>query len=229
MKGKTFLLLLSLLSILTSCSSTTKIVVNRKIITPDGEPMLIGQITRNALTDDTDFSSWYQSEYDSYIPDPKVIRSLKGRNNLHRIEIFFGTWCDDSKVQLPRFMKILDKIRFPKNKITLYAVNQKKESFYGEQAQKNIQLVPTFIIYKSGSEVGRIIETPKQSLELDFYKIMRGKSFTKENKKKTLKPNRSKGIHKTSTPKTKSKKFSRKAKAEKNTPSETEEQPQDEQ
>ncbi|MDR3273487.1 MAG: thioredoxin family protein [Flavobacteriaceae bacterium] len=183
MNEKKFLLILSIFGILMSCSSSPqKIVVNRKITTTDGETMLIGRVTRNALVE-PEFTDWYQKEYESYTAETHVIKALKNKGFLYNIEIFFGTWCDDSQEQLPRFLKILDEIKFSKNKITLYAVNRKKESFYGEQAQKNIQFVPTFIVYKSGLEVGRIIETPTQSLELDLYKIMKGKNFSEEKKK----------------------------------------------
>ena len=37
-----------------------------------------------------------------------------------------------------------------------------------------IQRVPTFIIYKNNIESGRIIETPKTSLEQDLVNILTG-------------------------------------------------------
>ena len=36
----------------------------------------------------------------------------------------------------------------------------------------NIELVPTFIIYKKGEEIGRIVETPYDTLEEDIWKIV---------------------------------------------------------
>jgi len=37
----------------------------------------------------------------------------------------------------------------------------------------DIKRVPTFIIYENGEEIGRIIETPKKSLEKDLEKIVK--------------------------------------------------------
>jgi thiol-disulfide isomerase/thioredoxin len=181
-----------------SCSTPNKIIVNKKITDPEGEPMLIGRITRDALTA-PEFNDWYSSEYNSYIPDRNVTKRLKGRVRLYTIEVFMGTWCSDTQEQLPRFLKVLDEANYPKRKLHLYALNRKKESFYGEQGQKAIFSVPTFIVYKTvhnkrrgNKEVGRIVEAPSQTLELDLYKIITGKNFeekevTKEKNKKTRK------------------------------------------
>ena len=38
----------------------------------------------------------------------------------------------------------------------------------------NIEKVPTFIFYKNGIEIGRIIESPEKSIEKDFLKILNG-------------------------------------------------------
>ena len=35
-----------------------------------------------------------------------------------------------------------------------------------------IELVPTIIFYKDGSEIGRIVETPVESMEKDLLKII---------------------------------------------------------
>lgn len=159
-----------------SCHSE-KIIVNKKIIDTEGEPMLIGRITPDALTA-SDFSNWYSKEYDSYIPNKNIIKRLKSKARLYRIEIFLGTWCSDTQEQLPRFLKILDELKMPEQKIILYALNRNKESFYGEQNQKGITKIPVFIIYKRDNEIGRIVEAPThETLEQDLYKIMMGKEF----------------------------------------------------
>ena len=37
----------------------------------------------------------------------------------------------------------------------------------------NIERVPTFIIYRGEKEIGRIVETPKKSLERDLWNIVK--------------------------------------------------------
>jgi hypothetical protein len=39
-------------------------------------------------------------------------------------------------------------------------------------ADLNIERVPTFIIMNEGIEIGRIIETPEETLEADLLKIL---------------------------------------------------------
>ncbi len=186
MRIKQFLLLFSIFGVLIGCGSTNtnknKTVINRKIVDPEGEPMLIGLVNRNALTA-PEFNDWYSNEYNAYIPNHEVTKKLKSRARLYHIEVFFGTWCSDSHEQLPRFLKVLDEMKYPEKMLTLYAVNRKKQSFYGEETQKAILKVPTFIVYKGNTEIGRIVETPTESLELDLYKIITGKKFGEEKSK----------------------------------------------
>src|SRR5690606_23483180 len=96
-----------------------------------------------------------------------------------RIEVFMASWSDKSKEQFPRFMKILDEAKFPENRIVIYALNQSMKSFYGEEAKKDVQHLPTIIFYKGGKEVGRIVEeSVTGSLEEDILMIVHGKALT---------------------------------------------------
>ena len=183
MKLKQSLIFIFILTILISCRTSDKMIVNKKLTDSEGETILFGQITRDALKQ-SDFSTWYTYEYNSYVPDRNVINKIKNKIKIYNIEIYFGTWCSDTHEQLPRFLKILDVTNYPQRKLKLYALNRKKESLYGEQNQKNIVSIPTFILYKANHnpkrrdiEIGRIVESPNESLELDLYKILTGKEF----------------------------------------------------
>ena len=71
-------------------------------------------------------------------------------------------------------MKILDEVKFPENRLTIIAVNRKKEAPNGEEGLYNIQRVPTIIVKKYGKEIGRIIEYPKSGfLERDLLDIIK--------------------------------------------------------
>jgi hypothetical protein len=54
----------------------------------------------------------------------------------------------------------------------MIAVDSKKQASGLDITAYDIERVPTFIIYKEGKEIGRIIETPVQSLEADLQKIL---------------------------------------------------------
>ena len=115
------------------------------------------------------------SGYDDYQPDAEAINSLNGsdREGL-TIKIVLGTWCPDSRREVPRFMKVIDTWNFPTDMLTFIGVDNEKNSPIGGYGELNIQRVPTFIIYKNNIEAGRIIENPVTSLEQDMVNILGG-------------------------------------------------------
>jgi thiol-disulfide isomerase/thioredoxin len=82
-----------------------------------------------------------------------------------------GTWCSDSKEQIPAFYKILDELNCDSNSITLINVDRNKKGLSNEIKKLNIELIPTIIFYKQRKKIGRIIETPYKSLEKDLINI----------------------------------------------------------
>ncbi|MGB9663477.1 MAG: thioredoxin family protein [Ignavibacteria bacterium] len=148
-------------------SSTFKIITDEK----SGKPMLIGLCTKENLTKDTSFSWWFEAEYDYYSPDSSIIKLI----NLDSIKIVcvMGTWCSDSRREVPRFFKILDNLKFNEKNLTLYCVDRKKQADGFDIDQFVIERVPTFILYKNDSEIGRIIETPQETLEKDILNIIK--------------------------------------------------------
>ena len=83
-----------------------------------------------------------------------------------------GTWCPDSRREVPRFMKVTGYLEFPADKVTFIGVDNAKISPIENMRLLDIQRVPTFIIYKNNIEAGRIIENPVTSLEQDMVNIL---------------------------------------------------------
>ena len=138
-----------------------------------GSPMLLGYCNREAFKD-TSFSWWFDSMYDIYNVD--TVTATKLADKLHNvdIEIVMGTWCSDSRREVPRFFKILDYLKYPSDSVKILTVGRDKLGVHGETKNLNIHLVPTFIFYRGSKELGRIIESPKVSLEKDMLKILNG-------------------------------------------------------
>jgi len=90
-----------------------------------------------------------------------------------------GTWCPDSRREVPRFMRVLDTWQFPVESVTFIGVDNEKQSPVGEYVNLDIKRVPTFIIYKNNLEAGRIIENPVSSLEQDMVDILTGRDNNK--------------------------------------------------
>lgn len=118
---------------------------------------------------------WYLKGFESYKPDSEVIERLKSLSDSGlTITIVMGTWCPDSRREVPRFMKILDALEFPTEKIKFIGVDDMKIAPVEEYFTLNIQRVPTIIFYKNKVEAGRIIENPVTSLEQDMENILKG-------------------------------------------------------
>lgn len=133
---------------------------------------LLGYLNRKQFTFPP-HSAWYSDGYENYVIDSVFADRLKvipGSNIT--IKIVMGTWCPDSRREVPRFMRIIDRWGLPESNLTIIGVDDAKLSPVGEYDKLNIQRVPTFIIYKNNLEAGRIIENPVTSLEQDILNIL---------------------------------------------------------
>ncbi len=151
-----------------------KVVVNREVETTNDGKMLLGTQLKDQLLK-APYADWYIKEHNEYAVDQKAISELKkDKINSYNITVFMGTWCEDSHRDVPRLMKILEEVNYPDSKITLIAVNRKKESPSGEESIYNIQKVPTVIVEKYGKEIGRIVEMPTTGyIERDLVEILK--------------------------------------------------------
>ena len=129
------------------------------------------------------FGKWFTTNYDNYQPAIETITNLKklSLENIS-IQLFFGSWCGDSKREVPRFLKLLSLIYFPENKIQLIGVGTGdslvKQSPQQEEKGLGIFRVPVFIIYKNGIEMNRINEFPAFTLEKDLMSILKNQPYT---------------------------------------------------
>jgi hypothetical protein len=137
----------------------------------NGEPLILGYCPSSVMNDSVFNNTWTQ-EYNNYQPDFETLDKLEGKLDSVNIKIVFRSTCSDSREQLPRFFKILDELNYDVSTITLIGVNREKKGLSDEAEGLDIEFVPTIIFYKDGKELGRIIETPAESLEKDMLKIV---------------------------------------------------------
>lgn len=137
-----------------------------------GKSILLGKVDREALVDSS-FAWWFNSAYKFYKPDSTIISELKILDlGTTDIKLILGTWCSDSRREVPRFFKIIDLIEYPESQIEIIAVNRDKVVPESVDEIDNIEFVPTFIFYNENEETGRIVETPDNSLEEDMLDIL---------------------------------------------------------
>lgn len=154
-------------------SQNTKSEVQFSIVNCDSECIVLGELSRNYLKKDSLYNKWYNKNYDNYRLDTKTIAKLNEvPQEDYTVKIFLGSWCGDSKREVPRFYRILDAIDFNDKHVSLYGLDKKKKS--PQQFEKNLNIikVPTVIIYKNGKELNRIVEIPVESLEKDLLNII---------------------------------------------------------
>jgi hypothetical protein len=183
MRSYFIILIISLFTIY-SCSvsknTTSSILVNQLSKDRSGNDMLLGKCTKAALLQ-TPFADWFTPNYESYTVDSFTCNFIKPLLAGKSITIFMGTWCGDSRREVPRVLKMLECCGFPEKNLTLVMVSNKdslyKKSPQHEETGKNIVRVPTIIIEQKGTEVGRIIELPKTSLEKDMLTILRKENY----------------------------------------------------
>ena len=172
------------ISILAGCGTAQQListpVKNQVVKAKNGSEMLLGNCNRNCLLQKP-FSEWFEKNYNDYKVDSSQTDALGKLFKKKHITIFMGTWCGDSKREVPRMFKILDASGVKENQITLIMVSNEsdmyKQSPQHEEKGLNILRVPTFIISEGAVEIGRIIESPKQSLEKDLIQILEKKNY----------------------------------------------------
>jgi thiol-disulfide isomerase/thioredoxin len=184
----TFYLLILLLIGFSSCKTTKHVSESNpeEIMTPgpiteavppainfsDESTWLLGYFNLNSLKQ-APHSAWFIKGYDEYQLNTEPFNRLLDINiDNVTIRIVLGTWCPDSRREVPKFIRILDIWNFPISKVKLIGVDKSKLSSVSDYGSLNIERVPTFIIYKNNIEAGRIIENPVTSLEQDMLNIL---------------------------------------------------------
>jgi len=149
-----------------------------------GDVNMIGPVDREGFTR-APYSNWFLSEYKDYQPSQNVIEKIKANKfsdlNELNVTVFMGTWCSDSKKQIPRLYKILDQLKFDENRLSVHALGIVPQEFrrtHDGIAEKglNIYRVPTIIIKRNNQELGRVVEYPVDSLEQDLLDIVKSKT-----------------------------------------------------
>jgi len=143
---------------------------------------LLGNVTKADV--DAALPDWF-GEMLGYAPDPVVVSELANDILDLRFTIVLGTWCSDSVREIPRLWRIFEEAGYPADTVGLFAVgssrftkempipgdvlewSNKVKAYYG------IELVPTIIVTRDGKELGRIVETPKDTLEKDLLAIVK--------------------------------------------------------
>ncbi len=124
----------------------------------------------------------------AYQPQESAIQLLRCYDEPVTVLIFFGSWCGDSKRELPHFFTTLARANNKNISAKLFGLDRTKKDAAGFAEAFKIEKVPTFIFLRGArnfaannhalnqqtqGELGRIVETPTISLEQDWAIVLK--------------------------------------------------------
>ncbi|MHA4894904.1 thioredoxin domain-containing protein [Pedobacter sp. PWIIR3] len=147
--------------------------INKKIEDKTrNKTVMINLCTREGLISFPEFKESYDAQYPIYKVDSLTLDTIKPLLKDKTVTIVLGTWCGDSKLQVPHLFKVLDGLNIAEKDITIIATDGSKKAEGKLLDGLNIEFVPTIIFYEKGIELGRITESPLETLEKDMYHIL---------------------------------------------------------
>jgi hypothetical protein len=154
--------------------------VNLRVKDERVNEMLLGHCSRICLME-SPYKEWFLKNYSEYTVDSARAEKLTPLLKNKTVVVFLGTWCGDSRREVPRLLKILDYCGFPDASLKLVMVDYRdgayKQSPQREEKGKRIFRVPTIQLYSGKKELGRIIEFPTTKLEEDLLAILDNRTY----------------------------------------------------
>lgn len=154
-----------------ACESSQTAPGKMEIVQQDGKIMLIGEAPPDSLWEY--FPEW-KADFVLYEPDSANIARGKDIQKHLQILCYYATWCHDSRLGVPGFLKFLEEVSNPKIQLHLVGLDTHLDEPGKSQKYWKIKRVPTFIVLENGHEMGRMVETPKTTFESDFLEIVFG-------------------------------------------------------
>ncbi len=138
------------------------------------ESLVVGPCTREQI--EAAVPTWVQAEVEAQ-PDAEAARALAAVEPGAEVTVFLGTWCGDSRRELPRLWRALDEIGGAVPfQIRYVGVDREKKEPAAALAESGVHYLPTFIVYRGGREAGRIVETAPHGVERDLLDLLAGKA-----------------------------------------------------
>lgn len=187
MKMSLYLLILTFITSCGNINDTTKadeikseeVLVQSEIENEDefeDQTMLIGEFSKQDLQKGP-HARWFNNRYANFNPSEEAIETIKNHISGYDLMVFMGTWCADSRREIPKLFKILDQAGYDLSKLTIIGVDRNKVTPEKTEADWDIDWVPTLIFMKDGKEVNRFVEYSRNSIEGDIANIVTGQEY----------------------------------------------------
>ena len=114
---------------------------------------------------------------ETYEPDGAIVERLRAIQEPMRLQVVLATWCGDSRQHVPRLLKAIERANNPRITVELTGIGPEFLSPMAVVQNENITNVPTVIVRRGSSEIGRFVETPAgATIERDIADIAEGKA-----------------------------------------------------
>ena len=107
-----------------------------------------------------------------YSAKPEIVEQLRKIDSKLEIIVFFGTWCGDSRGEVPKFLQVYDTVANGNFSLRMYGVDRSGSEGSVLAEKFSVEKVPTFIFISGDKELGRIVESPQKTMEEDFLSIV---------------------------------------------------------
>jgi hypothetical protein len=169
---------LALLAALPFAAACTTASAGAEEVEEKPPPSIVGETTRAAV--EAAEPDWVAAEVDAS-PDADAVAALADVPPGARVVVLFGTWCSDSRRELARLWRgfddagIFDASELP-FEIEYVAVDRAKVEPAERTEGMDLRFVPTFVVYRDGSEVGRMVEVSPNGIEHDLLALLTGEA-----------------------------------------------------
>lgn len=154
---------------------------------PSSDPASSATESEPALTDAVGETSreWIVEHHptwapeDAAAPDRAVAKKLSQVPAGATVDVYLGTWCSDSRREVPRFwraLKLAGEVPFQVNYVGL---DRSFEAGDVDLSRVGVEAVPTFVVKRDGEEVGRVVEKSPQEIEKHLLDLLTGEASGK--------------------------------------------------
>ena len=121
-----------------------------------------------------DVSGWDSCKINNYCASESICKSIsrKFEDKSYRLLVVAGSWCGDTKTELPKLFKIINVCKLDTNQYDIIGVDTDKMIKVQYSYKFFINKVPSLIVLKDGTEIGIIDVYPELIWDEDIMIIL---------------------------------------------------------
>ncbi|PXF63818.1 thioredoxin family protein [Kangiella spongicola] len=102
----------------------------------------------------------------------EALEQLNAVTTPTQITAYLGTWCHDSQREIPRLIQLKKALSNPNIQLQLITLDRQKSDSEGLAKKADVKYTPTIIVYQNQEELGRIVESTSEPIEIELLDII---------------------------------------------------------